>query len=68
LSLREWRGRVALLTTDTTYVPTGEGPAESPQIGPGVAPPAMQLARTIVYTYDNLYRLTDADYSTGEAY
>jgi YD repeat-containing protein len=26
------------------------------------------LTRTIVYTYDNLYRLTDADYSTGEDY
>ena len=28
----------------------------------------MPLTRTIVYTYDNLYRLTDADYSTGEDY
>ena len=57
-----------LLTTDTTYVPTGEGPLESPRIGFGGLPPATTLARTIVYTYDNLYRLTDADYSSGELY
>jgi RHS repeat-associated protein len=56
-----------LLTTDTTYTPTGFGPAETErQLGGGglITP----LTRTIVYTYDNLYRLTDADYSTGETY
>jgi RHS repeat-associated protein len=53
-----------LLTTDTTYIPTGFGPAESAQ------PSALTttLTRTIVYTYDNLYRLTNATYSTGEVF
>ena len=56
-----------LLTTDTNYLPTGFGPAESEQQGTGGGPIAL-LDRTIVYTYDNLYRLTGADYSTGELY
>jgi YD repeat-containing protein len=52
-----------LLTTDTTFIPTGFGPAESTRqaVNGSLTAP---LERTIVYTYDNLYRLTDADYST----
>ncbi len=57
-----------LLTTDTTFIPTGFGPAETERFGAGAALPTAPLSRTIVYTYDNLYRLTDADYSTGENY
>jgi YD repeat-containing protein len=56
-----------LVTTDTTFIPTGFGPAETDrQLGGGglITP----LTRTIVYTYDNLYRLTEADYTTGENY
>ncbi|HEX9922181.1 MAG TPA: hypothetical protein VGD99_05930 [Anaerolineae bacterium] len=56
-----------VLTTDTTFIPTGFGPAETErQLGSGsfITP----LTRTIVYTYDNLYRLTEADYTTGENY
>ena len=53
-----------LLTTDTTYIPSGVGPAETARQQLSTT----TLTRTLVYTYDNLYRLTDADYSTGEAY
>ncbi len=56
-----------LLTTDTTYLPSGDGPAETArQVGGGgqITP----LDHTIVYTYDDLYRLTGADYNTGESY
>jgi YD repeat-containing protein len=56
-----------LLTTDTNYVPTGFGPVETAQLTGQQAITSL-LTRTIVYTYDNLYRLTDADYSTGEQY
>jgi YD repeat-containing protein len=56
-----------LLTTDTNYIPTSFGPTESEQ-QPGSGGPTELLDHTIVYTYDNLYRLTDADYSTGELY
>ena len=55
-----------LLTTDTTFIPTGFGPAESERQGSTGS--TSLLTRTIVYTYDNLYRLTDADYTTGELY
>jgi len=52
-----------VLTTDTTFIPTGFGPAETErQLGGGDL--IMPITRTIVYTYDNLYRLTEADYST----
>ena len=59
LAMREDGLRIdrLLLTTDTTYIPTDLGPAESErQLGSGsfITP----LTRTIVYTYDNLYRLT----------
>jgi YD repeat-containing protein len=53
-----------LLTTDTNTIPDGLGPPESARLF-GVLTPGV-LTRTIVYTYDNLYRLTAADYSTGE--
>jgi RHS repeat-associated protein len=56
-----------LLTTDTNYVPTSFGPTETAQLTGQQAITSL-LTRTIVYTYDNLYRLTDADYSTGELY
>jgi hypothetical protein len=49
-----------LLTTDTTYLPLDVGPAETNrQIGAGSL--TTPLSHTIVYTYDNLYRLTNAD-------
>ena len=61
-----WIDRL-LLTTDTTYIPTGFGPVETErQTGTGGL--VIPLTRTIVYTYDNLYRLTDAGYSSGETY
>ena len=56
-----------LLTTDTNYLPTGFGPAESARQGVNGSV-TVPLSRTIVYTYDGLERLTDADYSTGEIY
>jgi hypothetical protein len=56
-----------LLTTDTTFIPTDVGPAESTRLT-GQATISTTIDRTIVYTYDHLYRLTKADYTTGEAY
>ncbi len=52
-----------LLTTDTTYIPVGPGPGET--IHSGLALP---LSRTIHYSYDDLYRLTNASYNTGDVY
>jgi hypothetical protein len=47
----------------------------APRLIPGPAPALVPLAaplptthRVISYTYDSLYRLTDAEYSTGEYY
>jgi RHS repeat-associated protein len=57
-----------LLTTNPSFTPTSFGPAESSQYSPGTAAPTLLLTRTIVYTYDNLYRLTNAGYTTGESY
>ncbi len=57
-----------LLTTDTTYIPTGFDPAETERYVAGTAPPTLPLERTMVYTYDNLYRLTEANYTSGENY
>ena len=52
-----------LLTTDTTYIPTNSGPVETPrQLSNGIVDNL--ITRTIVYTYDGLHRLTEADYST----
>ncbi|MCP5098543.1 MAG: RHS repeat-associated core domain-containing protein, partial [Chloroflexi bacterium] len=54
-----------LLVTDTTYIPTGEGPAASPiqvisdTVAPGIT------SHMIQYEYDPLYRLTEATY-TGD--
>jgi hypothetical protein len=56
-----------LLTTNTTYIPSDFGPAESEQQRTSGGPIVL-VDRTIVYTYDNLYRLTDAAYSTGDLY
>jgi hypothetical protein len=56
-----------LLTTDTIFIPSGFGPAETEQQGTDGGPIVL-VDRTIVYTYDNLYRLTDAAYSTGDLY
>ena len=55
-----------LLTTDTTFVPTGEGPVESAR-QTEVSTETTTITRTIVYTYDNLYRLTEADYDSESA-
>jgi RHS repeat-associated protein len=55
-----------LLTTDTTYLPTGDGPAETARQSGGATGETTTITRTLVYTYDNLYRLTNAAYSTGE--
>jgi YD repeat-containing protein len=55
-----------LLTTDTTYIPSDFGPAETQRQAEGVSQLAL-LERTIVYTYNNLYRLTNADYTTRSA-
>jgi hypothetical protein len=49
-----------LLTNDPNYTPSGAGPAESEQQGASGGGPLVLLERTIVYTYDNLYRLTGA--------
>ncbi len=57
-----------LLTTDTNYIPTNFGPPETGLTTVQVSGPTIPLTRTIVYTYDNLYRLTEADYTSGEAY
>ena len=54
-----------LLTTDTTYIPAGEGPAETTRLLDQTTI-STTLTRTIVYTYDHFYRLTGAAYSTGE--
>jgi YD repeat-containing protein len=55
-----------LLTTDTTpTVPTGFGPPETIRLI-DQATISTTLTRTVVYTYDNFYHLTEAAYSTGE--
>ena len=51
-----------LLTTDTTYLPTGSGPAETAR-HTEAAWAMTTMTRTIGYTYDHLYRLAEADYS-----
>ncbi len=52
-----------LLVTDTAYLPIGEGPAESPR-ETGLGASTAQITRTIAYTYDGVYRLTEANYGT----
>lgn len=56
-----------LLTTSTTFIPTGFGPAESSRIAAQTTL-STTITRTLVYTYDDLYRLTNANYSTGELF
>src|SRR5688572_16172447 len=56
-----------LLTTNTNYVPSGFLAETERVSGSEVGGPAL-LTRTIVYTYDDLYRLTQAEYTTGESY
>jgi YD repeat-containing protein len=56
-----------LLTTDTAYVPAASGPVEAERITETTALDAT-IDRVIGYDYDQLYRLTHADYSTGEQY
>jgi YD repeat-containing protein len=55
-----------LLTTSTTFIPTSFGPAESARLGGGSGL-TTTLTHTIVYTYDNIYRLTNANYNTHSA-
>ena len=62
-----WLDRL-LLTTNTAFIPTGFGPAESTRQMTGGTGPTTTLTHTIVYTYDNLYRLTNAKYNKGETY
>jgi RHS repeat-associated protein len=57
-----------LLTTDTAYLPAGFGPAETARQAEGTPGTPFTVGRTIAYGYDDLYRLTGADYSTGETY
>ncbi|MCP5013790.1 MAG: RHS repeat-associated core domain-containing protein [Ketobacter sp.] len=52
-----------LLTTDTTYLPTDFGPIETERLTDTTHLDVM-VDRVIEYDYDNLYRLTSADYST----
>ena len=60
--------------TETAYLGGRAGlaaPLMEPEFAPPVAPlaqPVTTTHRIISYTYDSLYRLTDAEYSTGEFY
>ena len=52
-----------LLITDTNYIPTDTGPAESPFQTITQTIPGGLGTTSIAYQYDDLYRLTDATYS-----
>ena len=52
-----------LLVTDTNYIPDGLGPAESPFQTITETIPGGLDTTSIAYSYDALYRLTDASYS-----
>jgi RHS repeat-associated protein len=52
-----------LLVTDTNYIPTGSGPTASSLQLITHTVPAQQNSHVIHYTYDDLYRLTNATYS-----
>lgn len=56
-----------LLTTDTTYVPLDTGPTETVRqtASSGLL---TVIDHTIDYDYDRLYRLTGANYTTGQSY
>jgi YD repeat-containing protein len=56
-----------LLTTSTTFIPAGAGPPETER-QLVVTSTLATITRTMVYTYDRLYRMTEADYSTGESF
>ena len=58
---------LATLVPDAALVVLASGPLPSPPTRPTVAD-AFNTTGTITYTYDDLYRLTDAEYSTGEFY
>ena len=56
-----------MLTTDTTYIPTGFGLVESERLT-GTTGIEVTVDRVITYSYDDLYRLTGASYSSSETY
>jgi RHS repeat-associated protein len=57
-----------LLTTNTTYLPTGFGPVESVRQTSQMTGALTTLQRTVTYNYDKLYHLTSANYTSGEQY
>ena len=69
LGMREDGLRVdrILLTTDTNYIPSLFGPAETLR-AVNNDQLVMINERVIDYSYDQLYRLTQADYTSGENY
>jgi hypothetical protein len=52
-----------LLVTDTNYIPSDLGPAESPFQTITETIPGGLGTTSIAYQYDALYRLTDASYT-----
>jgi RHS repeat-associated protein len=56
-----------LLTTDTTYVPVDTGLAETTRQTESTGLLTV-VDRIINYDYDKLYRLTGANYTTGQSY
>ncbi len=56
-----------LLVTDTTYIPTRAGPDETVR-GSGVISAVVPITRLMIYTYDGLYRVAAASYSTRQAF
>ena len=66
LAMREDGLRVdrLLLISDTNYLPTDQGPPGTPPLAEALRI-ERQVERVVDYDYDPLYRLTDADYSTG---
>jgi len=54
-----------LLVTDINYIPTGLGPVASPWQVITITAPAQVITQVITYSYDNLSRLTAADYNQG---
>ena len=64
LSMREDGLRIdkILLITDTNYIPTGNGPVESPQQIISDTAPSQLVTQTIYFELDPLYRLIKAEY------
>ena len=52
-----------LLVTDTNYIPTGMGPEAATSTIVTNTIPATTTSHVVQYEYDDLYRLTEADYS-----